>query len=50
MSGDEPKVNVKVSRMLYDFEYEALIERKAAARKRMIAEEKKTSKKDAGKK
>ena len=50
MSRDEPNVAVEASRMLYSLEYEALIERKAAAWKRMKAEEKKTSKKDAGEK
>lgn len=48
MSGDKIKVDVEVSRMLYGLEYEALIERKAAARKRMEEEEKKTKEKDGG--
>lgn len=40
MNEDNPKVDVELSRLLYNLEYEALIRRKAAAR-RMREEEKK---------
>lgn len=39
MSGEEPRVNVEVSRMLFDFEYDELIKRKAERRKQLDAEE-----------
>ena len=48
MSGDKPKVNVEVSRMLYDFEYDALIARKAERRKQLEKERKRAKEKGGG--
>lgn len=45
MSSKEPKVNVEVSRMLFDFEYDALIARKAERRKQLEEERKKEEEK-----
>jgi hypothetical protein len=50
MSGEEVKINVEVSRMLYNLEYKALIERKAESRKSRDEREKKVKEEDEGKK
>lgn len=41
MAEDSHKVDVELSRLLYNLKYEALIRRKAAARKKQEEEEKK---------
>ena len=41
MSGEDPKVDVELSRLLYNLEYDAVVKRKAERRKQLEAERKK---------
>ena len=50
MSEGEYKVDVELSRRLYNLEYEAVIKRKAERRKQLEEEKKKAAEKDGEKK